>query len=159
MNGYSFVSVTLSFHHFMCTFALCVCLCVWARWSIPLCASYECVYTVCVCLIGGTSWTWPLCFYQWWASPWRRLRSVLRCPSTPPSSGSWEFWGLHEVHHQPHWTHTHTSTDTCITTLPFGEIKYQNMTCIAANVLSLCVYIHALYRCVYVWVCDTQGVN
>lgn len=56
--------------------------------------------TMCLCL-GGTSWIWPSCCCPSWASLWRRSRSTLPCPSTPPSSASWECWGLHEVRTLP----------------------------------------------------------
>lgn len=49
----------------------------------------------CLC-VGGTSWIWSSCFCPSWASLWKRSRRLL-CPSTPPSSASWECWGSHEV--------------------------------------------------------------
>lgn len=51
--------------------------------------------SACLC-VGGTSWIWSSCCCPSWASLWRRLRRLL-CPSTPPSSASWECWGSHEV--------------------------------------------------------------
>lgn len=72
--------------------------------------------------VGGTSWIWPLCCCPSWVSPWRRLRSTLHCPSTPLSSASWEYWGLHEV-----WTSnpppppTHPSILTSLCLLPLWQ--------------------------------------
>lgn len=58
--------------------------------------------SVCGCWrVGGTSWIWPSCCCPSWASLWRRLRSMLPCPSTPPSFASWECWGLLEVWRSP----------------------------------------------------------
>lgn len=77
---------------YLCLFLkFALCLHVWYNSFVHLSLLPERV--LCLLVPGGTSWTWPLCFYQWWASPWRRLRSVPLCPSTPQSSGSWEYWG------------------------------------------------------------------